>query len=89
MAVAFTITEINCLKISLFTICFGLFNIYICGNNSFGYAICLVSRHSDKTSYVTKPYSLHSSGSHQAKLFLNKTFFVNSIIQIVRFMILC
>ena len=89
MVVIFTIIEINYLVVSLFSIWCGPFCIYICGIRFFDCAICFVSGIATKLAMPSlKVIYYILKVVHQAELFSNKIFSLNSLLQFVLFMVL-
>ena len=84
MVAVFTIAVINYLVVSLFYDLVRPFCIYICTIKFFGYTICLVSSMARKAA-MPSPKIIHHIvvAAHHAKLFSNKIFSLNSILQIV------
>ena len=89
MVCIFTITQINYLMISYSTILRDPVCIYICGIKFFDCAICLVFGTATKTALSLPKYIPHIVVSaHHTNLFSNKIFYLNSVLQIVRFVVL-
>ena len=89
MMVAFTMTKIKYLMASIFCeLAWSLSYIYLWYQvHSLHYLPCF--RHSYKSDYAF-PKVIHDilKGAHQPNLFSNKIFFLNSVFQILRFMVL-
>ena len=88
--VVFTITEINCLVESLFfDFVRAILYLYICGVKFFDCTLRFVSGIATKSAMPSLKVIHHIlEEAHQAELFSNKIFFLNSVLQIVLFMVL-
>ena len=91
MVVAFTITEINYLLVSLFcNVVLPISNIYLWNYSKvFGFAIYFVSGIATKTAMAFLNHSSYFCRSPTGQVIFKQMFFLDSVLQIVRFMVLC